>query len=552
MSGRLAFVDDPTRLSEVPSGFDVVALDPFVELAAPDAIPLDRHLDDLELERLGEETLERTLSLCTAIDDASALGPLTARWRFQELKTHLDGLLVRTLGATRIVEGGAVDEALLLIAADTLDSEALVPALAGAGIATRIVSAPRGYDHPSVRPGGALSAARTRARRALRRRRPRILCLDEQYNVPAVVEALRERGADPMLWLPPRHKQPHLRGNDLRRLAPLFRIAGVDLWPAAQTALSRLWEEQLPRDAAAFAAATNAIRRDRPDALLASTYAAPAAKAAATAARFAGIPTLVTRHGELGTRDLPVMRFNDLDVVEWALCWGTWEAEFVARHALRPVQTVVVGAPMIETAARAAPPREEIRAELGVDERDSVALFVPTSMTAESWFAGRSVPFDLSHARHQIAVVEQLLADGRFRVMVKEHTADEGPLQFWASRTGASVTFVRGRSYSDLIHLADVTVLDFPSTTLAQALAGTSRVVVVRHPVTTWEPGVVDHLEQHGVPLVSVAGLAAELRRGEAAPRPHDALEPLVASGAGTAADRAADAVLEVATRSRP
>lgn len=548
MSARLAFVEDQARLNEVPPGFDIVALDPFVALAAPSAISLDAHLDDTELEALGEVTFERVDAVCAAMD-------ASARWHMQRLKELVDGLLLRALGASRLAESAGIGEVLLLVGAGSLSAEMFPPVLERAGVRVRALPAPGRPPTDSARPSrGMLAGSSTRVRRALHRRRPWILCLDDQYNLPAVRDALRARGADPLLWLPPAARATSSPPRLDVVLEPLLQVAGVDLWPGVQRRLSELREHSLPADAAALRAAEIAVARDRPDALLGSTYASPLAKAAATAARAAGVPSIVMRHGELGIRDLPLMRFNDLDVVDHALCWGSWEAAFIEHRALRPVEAHVVGAPMIEESAAHAPARAALRRELGIGGRDRVAMLVTTSLSGEGWYAGRSVPFDLSHARHQIALAEALLSVDGLRVVVKEQ-ADDGPLSAWAKTTGAgsAIDFIHGRPFAELVNLADVTVLDFPSTTLVQALCGTARVVVVRHPITVWEPGVLEHLERNGVRVVAPENLAETVRRehGVDVAYSPEALEPLSASGPGTAADRAAEAVLEIARRRR-
>lgn len=120
-------------------------------------------------------------------------------------------------------------------------------------------------------------------------------------------------------------------------------------------------------------------------------------------------------------------------------------------------------------------------------------------------------------------------------------------LEAWASRRGEPITFIRDVGFAELIHLADELVLDFPSTTLVQALCGSSRITVVRHPVTAWEPGVLEHLAAHGIDAVDPGDLAKAIREPGVVVRRREALEPLAASGPGTAAERAADAVLRIA-----
>lgn len=564
MPVRLAFVDDPARLADVPEGFAVVALDPFVAIAAPDAVPVDAHLDDMEVEALGEQTLERVDAICDALDVAAGAAPesgtpsVTARWRFQELKTVYDGMLTMGLGAVRVARALHADEALLLARPGSLAAAVLPVALESIGVVTRTsaggAAAVPAAPGPSL--GVRVAAARTRVRRMWRPRRPRVLCLDSAYSVPAIAAALRARGADVLLWLPPPRTPRRGRPPDLSGLEPLFQLAGLDLWPAVHDRLRSFVELGLAADDAALCAAEAAVRRDRPDVLLGSVYAAPVAKAAAAAARAAGVPTVAARHGELGTQALPLMVFNDLDVVDWVLCWGAWEARFGEHYGPRPVRAEIVGAPMIEQAAAEAPGRLESRRRLDLGDEETVVLFAPNALSGDAWFAGRRAPLDLGHVRHQVALLEELLSLDGVRVVVKEHPqwAGAGPLDAWARSTGAHAAFVRDRPFAELVHLADALVLDFPSTTLVQALHGSSRLYVVRHPITVWEPGVVEHLERYGVRFVSPPRLAAELRADlEAgvlttpATYPQEAREPLVASGPGTAAERAADAIVRIA-----
>ncbi|MGH3050039.1 MAG: hypothetical protein ACRDLK_07765, partial [Gaiellaceae bacterium] len=116
------------------------------------------------------------------------------------------------------------------------------------------------------------------------------------------------------------------------------------------------------------------------------------------------------------------------------------------------------------------------------------------------------------------------------------------------------LTFARDLSrFVDAIHLADAVVLDLPSTTLVQALHGSARIYVVRNPITAWEPGVIEHLEAHGVRFAAVSELPRVLREDLAAglldgPTSYspEAREPLLAHGQGTAAERAADAILHI------
>jgi hypothetical protein len=114
---------------------------------------------------------------------------------------------------------------------------------------------------------------------------------------------------------------------------------------------------------------------------------------------------------------------------------------------------------------------------------------------------------------------------------------------------------IRQPNFAQLIHLADVVILDAPSTTLAQAVFGSAHINIVDNPVFRWERGVREHLERHGVIFSTAEAASRRIKESfgsgvldrPAAYGP-EARAPLVAGGPGDAARRAAEAVLAIAT----
>lgn len=182
-------------------------------------------------------------------------------------------------------------------------------------------------------------------------------------------------------------------------------------------------------------------------------------------------------------------------------------------------------------------------------------LYLPQLLDGEHWYVSRRAPTDIVHLRQQLLVLRALAAQQRFLPLVKEHPAVPEPslLARWAEHElPGRIRFLYGRTFADLVQLADVVVVDYPSTALVQVLFGSARVVVVDDPVSVWEPGVREHLEAHGVVFVRPGQLAAglevlDLRRGGYS---RDAREPLLASGAGSAAERVARAVVAIVSES--
>lgn len=552
---RLAFLDDPARLAAVPRGYGLVAATPAVELAAErsghSCTRFEDHIDAASVEQDGRQTYDALMAACDALDGVHGL-PASAHWHFRALKIVVDGFRTRGLATVNLVADTQATEALLLLRAGSLALDVVGAALPRLGVEV-VVDAARGA--PIARSAGS-SRLRSLAARARRRRRtgsPAVGLVDDLYGMPAIGAELRARGAGVSLFVPRPAPVPG-SGIDMNvdELRALFAAGGLDLFDVAEPRLRTVLAEQLPRSAAVYLGARAELANSRPDVLLGSVFASPRAKAVAAAARDAGVPSVVSRHGELGLRHILLSPLQDLDTVDVELCWGSIEQAYVERHALREVQTFVVGSPTVDADEALAPPRTVIRSRLGVGEREQVVLYVPTDVSGDEWVTGNRAPSDSDHVRHQRSVLAALV-DTRMTPVLKPHPApDDGALEAWARDAIPRVRILREERFAELIHLADAVLLDFPSTSLVQALRGSARIYVVEHPLSVWEPGVREHLAEHGVDFVDVAGLSARLRAdtelGKLGPLayPQEAREPLSAAGAGTAAARAAEAVLEV------
>lgn len=556
---RLVLVDDPARLTQAPRGHGLVALSPAVELAAERAgaswTRLEEYVDWREVEADGAETYARLLEACDVLD-RSLEAPVSTRWHFRALKIVVDGFRLRALAGTELVARTQPREALLLVRRGSLALEALGTVLAQRGVSVRVETA--AVEAVETEPHRSRLRGVLPRRRAKRRDAPLVGLVDSLYGIPPVADELRARGADVRFVVPRPAVARRVEPIDFagcEELRSLFVLDGVDLFAAAEPRLRALLAEDLRRSTAMFAAARAELERLRPDVLLGSVYAAPGAKAAAAAARELGIPVAVSRHGELGLRDVALAPHQDLDAVDVTLCWGAFEEAFVRRHRPRALDTLVVGAPSIDVDEANAPARAEIRARLEIAERESVVLYVANDVSGDEWVTGYRQPFDSDYVRHQRAILAGLVETRMLPVLRPHPSPDDGALEAWAREAIPRLRVVREHPFPALIHLADAVVLDFPSTSLVQALRGSARIYVIDHPLCRWEPDVREHLAAHDIALVTAAELGAKLRAdadlGLIRPTsyPPEAREPFSASGEGTAAQRAAEAILRLAAQ---
>ena len=520
---------------------------------------LEDGLDVAEIEKLGEATFARVERLCALLDEleGSSPGRTPARWHFFGLKLLHDSLWLRALLLDRWFDRAPV-ESIVSFAADTVYARMLPVAAGARGIPHRTLPSaePRSNATPPMRRVAVRPRfGRQMLARGSRTRRARILALDVNYSIPAIAAELERRGEPVRLlvlpepvWAPrtavwhAAEAQPEIRG--------FFAWRGVDYWPAAAPALREIVERGCAEALAFFDVAAAHFRKVRPRALLLSVAAHPDQRAVCAAAASEGIPAIVARHGELGLRDVALVRYQDADVVSHALCWGSFEAAWLDRVVGARVETRVVGSPYADAAA-SAPPRESVRVELGIPPERLVVLYVPQVGAGDDWYVSRRIPPDVVYVRSQQEIIRALASQERFDVVVKDHLAASDALARWCEHElPGRVRFLR-MPFSDVVNLADAVVVDYPSTALVQALHGRGVVLVSEDPISDWAPGVREHLSAHGVGFVPVEELARTLAGVElrTEPYPPPARAPLLAGEPGAAATRLADAVLEIALR---
>jgi hypothetical protein len=587
MGGGIAFVERPEQLKAVPTGFEPIALSPLVDVAGERRRP-ESWVSQDELEGRGQDNFGRARALVARLDELLGdpeTGIRPGHWNAYWLKLLYDELTLKAHIAREILASESPTEVavfaqrrgpppgVVLSQYESVYADVLECVAPEAGLAVRRLPYGPMRDRGPVlvrtaRRGGKAAYGAWRAIRWSRQRpgsgAGRILCLDFSYGVPAIVAELQERGFEIWVW-PAGGRVHRLGGSALGSatrarpavpatawqadpvLARLFQLDGLSIWPSARRYLERVVRRGVYVGLQAHAAARPVLEMLQPSALLMSVAIDARERAICDAARRAGVVTIVSRHGESGMRDVPIVASVDLDVVDAALCWGEWEARLTRRYSDGGVATEVVGSPLIEAAAASAPARERVRARLKIRGDERVVLYVPTALSGNHWYASRRSPIDTIYFDHQVDVVRSLLTLNGWQLVIKEHPGiPESPIQHWCQRFAPGRALVVGGNFAELIHLADAVLLDIPSTTVPLALFGSAAIYVIDHPIAKWEPGVREHLAAHGVPFLEPADIAARLRADDPrGPRTYarEASVPLVADGPGTAASRAAEAI---------
>ena len=627
MESKIAFVEVPEQLGEVPSGYRIFSLAPAVEAALKEsagrpAFPED-YLDQVEVEREGIENYKRVEDLCTevdgilarTIDEVSTWSLQPLRWHYFWLKIAYDAFFIRARQIRSLLDAEHPAEVLYFkrgepdpahewisqsesIYCQLLD--VILPARGIAGRRLEPVMESRGVRIGPAHTNGRFELGRLRrgavrrARRALEavsrvRARPngrRVLCLDYGYSVPLIAEQLRLAGYDVWVW---EDGQPvHRLGSpgesvevsdtatdaadtgeawraieESRPIRDLFVWDGADAWDAMAPRLRAFVERGTSDVLSVFRSAQKAIDLIEPDAVLMSMASEAREKTICHAVRLRGIPSVVSRHGELGNREFPIATYQDVDSVDWCLAWGEWEAAWTTKYGREGIRTAVVGSPMIEAGIDAAPVRDQIRRRLGYDPADRIVLYVPASLSGNHWYASYRTPPDNIYFRQGLQIVQSMLGLEDWKVAIKEHTVEPSlPFEVWLrSRDLAErVSAFREPPYRELVHFADAIVIDFPSTTLIQAMAGSARIYLVDSDLFRWEPGVVEELEALEITLCEAGGVGDSIRADIVAGR--FSAPPMRSGGAtggalsrqvdrGGAARRAAHSIREIAVEAR-
>ncbi|MFB3785597.1 MAG: hypothetical protein ACE15F_04430 [bacterium] len=622
MEKWIAFVEVPGQLAAVPEEYSLVALTPGVELVLDQEKRVYTRPEDyiapLADERWGLENYTRVEAFCARLDEilakrveAVAEGPLRpASWSLFFIKQVFDLFAIRALELQSLLKLEKPERILYFErekpgpdtewlhpreSAFAAVLDVLAPPLSIAAERREAVVEP---PPPSSRKRFTITrlgdSLRYRWKQALRLvRRPvptevvcRALCLDYGYSLPWILEELEKRRGDFWVWredgvitrgagapamrLDPARDFPEERTEELlraiasdSRTRELAVVEDIDLWSLLEPRL-RMWiRRSIPRILQDYKNALRIIRELRPDVVLTSMGHAPRQKAICWAARQRGIPPVIARHGEQFMRAYPRFANGDPETADWFLCWGRWEEKWLYRYKRREIHPLIVGAPMIEEGAKQAPSRARARRKAGLPMRGKTALYVPTLFSGNEFYMGDRQTNDSDYFRDGKKIIQALLGMKGWRVAVKEHPNQWDSIwEAWRQTLPEArrVTVIRTLRFIDCLYLADVVVLDAPSTTLVQSLLGRGHVYIADHPIYQWEPGVLDYFHKHGITVCRVDELSERLRRDEQAGkfiRPADyrgCLEPLLYKGkqGGGAAVRAATALLDIAAKADP
>ena len=269
--------------------------------------------------------------------------------------------------------------------------------------------------------------------------------------------------------------------NEFRRF---FMWEDIDFFPVVKERLQFLVERLTLACLKAYGEVSEVLRNRGVKAVLASGLATCTGRSAAQAAHNAGIPVITWQHGGYGYANLVGVIYNTVMGADALFAWGEGVVEQYAEPArCLGTRLIPVGSASLEALSRKKLQRKAKKV-ISLNPEKKVVLYVTTTFYQNNLYISFPPPFSDNHYWHtQRAILDVLAQHQDYTIVVKTHPRPiyrETPLRWYAREKGfENCRFIRDEcSFADLLPLADVLVIDSPSTVLLEALT-TSKPIFV-------------------------------------------------------------------------
>ena len=267
-----------------------------------------------------------------------------------------------------------------------------------------------------------------------------------------------------------------------------FVFDGLDCWPVVEGRIRRLITRSLPVTFATWLRARVRFGVDPCVSVLLSTFLSAQERAIAAAARETGVPVLLYQHGGgYGWRRLPMHFYLEGRFMDYFAAYGEGAARHFARTAppgSSQPRTFSVGSCSLDRLAERLQSPEgkgEVHAKYGLEPGKRLVLYVVDVFGGSRGYYPNYYP-DTWYYAHQKDMAAVLARHPEFQCLVKLPSGNnaQNPLGGYIGRLGADHIRVAdtGR-FSDLLPAADAVIIDYPSTTLLEALVTGKPVLVL-------------------------------------------------------------------------
>ena len=246
------------------------------------------------------------------------------------------------------------------------------------------------------------------------------------------------------------------------------------------------------------------IGRRRPLAILAGNAFSDAVQAMAQAARNRQVPMVVFQQGgAYGYWVQPYLGFTDLQVGDIFSAFGPGvKTGLVPLAEALEEKVTFVASGWPEGLNLARKKDGSIRNRLGLNSEPPAAMYVPTGLMGDFNYGPYHNLEDTRYFHLQTEVVKALACMDRLQVIVKLHYKDAvaNPLKMVIEdECFDTVSVMQQEPLNRVISLADVIVVDFPSTAFLEALASGLPVVVIDNEAPRYHPHAMGLLRSSAI-----------------------------------------------------
>lgn len=246
-----------------------------------------------------------------------------------------------------------------------------------------------------------------------------------------------------------------------------------------------------------FEQACNVLDQIKPRAVLFTKMNELWAKTVARAAETRNIPVVAALHGAVGANHLPVHAYSDFLDADWNFVFGEGVAAYVRKRYSNDCRPVVTGTPMLEDFARQAPARASWCRKLGLDPKRKIVVYVLTGYDGNHRYISYRTPSDSTLFRIQRRIITVFKHHPEIQFVIKGHEggADSRSIIVDLLRNEAmsNCSFIDAHPFSQMIHLADLFIVDHPLTSLLQMCMVDTPIYIFNN-LLRWEDGALQML----------------------------------------------------------
>lgn len=280
---------------------------------------------------------------------------------------------------------------------------------------------------------------------------------------------------------------------------------GIDTFLAVESRLRYAFTDLLVEAAELNLQARALFAQGRVQAVVTSQVALYWQRAICAAAKDCGVHVINMQHGMVGERLCPIVYYTECEGVDSLLTYGTGMADFCRRHYPQAAVPMPIGSPALDQLERSVGSQnpDRVLRRLGLAQGKKTVVYCPTSSTGNKFYIAYSYPKSDSQYFHlQRRIVETFRDYPSLQFVVKQHVGMPrgfplGDLirDLWMENCRV---VVEEPSFVDLLAVADLVILDSPTTTFLETLA-LKKPVLVFNNWYQWEPESLDLLKHSAV-----------------------------------------------------